>query len=186
MKVNLNRRGLFFSVIGVIGVSIAVYVAAPIIIDGPWPQRSSAMKFFDQHHGGLEALYAQLNEDGLSSVICYPDSAITGTRPRDPGQALRDESLTTYMALCSEAGIALGSRTENGFLFYLGGAGNDAFDFNIALIRLDAEPTDVPDCVPVSPSGDIGKCQFKLNSVWRLDYEWYSKEYLESFSGPDG
>ena len=180
--INMNRRSLFFSTIAIVAVSVGAYIAVPIILDGPFPQRTSSKLFFDRHHDGLESLYQQLNEDGLSRVMCYPDSVRAGTEPKGPGQLLTGDNLSTYLALCGEASTTTGWRTENGFLFYLGGAGNDLLEFNIALIRLGAEPSVAPDCESLVPSGDFGKCQFELDSAWRLDYEWYSRKYIDSFS----
>jgi len=163
-------------------VAIGAYVLIPAILDGPFPQKTSSSHFFDRHRAGMEALHEQLNEDGLSQVKCYPNSVWAGIEPKGPGQRLSGDNLSKYMALCSDARVGMGWRTEDGFLFYLGGAGDDALDFNIALIRLDREASAIPDCESLVPSGDFGKCQFKLDSLWRLDYEWVSRDYLDSFS----
>jgi hypothetical protein len=179
MKVNVKHLRTSLAVVATIGVSAGVYFVGQPMFDSPFPERSTALRFFDRHYDGLESLRTRLNEDGLSFVVCYRDSVRAGTEPAGPGQELRGDSLNDYLALCGKAGSAHGWRTENGFLFYLGGAGNDAFDFNIALIRLDAETHGIPDCEAITPYGDFGKCQFQLNSVWRLDYEWYSRNRNE-------
>jgi hypothetical protein len=178
----MNRRNLFVSSLLAITVAVGAYIVLPVILDGPFPLRSSSSRFFDQNRTGLEALIEQLNEDGLSHIKCYPDSVWTGVEPKGPGQRLSGESLSKYLTLCGKARVGMGWRTEDGFLFYLGGAGDDALDFNIALIQLDRDSSVVPDCESLVPSGDFGKCQFKLDSVWRLDYEWVSRTYLDNYS----
>ena len=181
----MNRRNLFVSAFFAIAVAIGAYILIPTILDGPFPRKTSSSHFFDRHRAGMEALHAQLNEDGLSQVKCYPDSVWAGTEPKGPGQRLSGDVLSNYIALCSDAQVGMGWRTEYGFLFYLGGASDDALEFNIALIRLDRESSAIPDCESLVPSGDFGKCQFKLDSDWRLDYEWLSREYIDSFSESD-
>lgn len=182
LKTNVNRRNLLVSAFIAISLAIGAYFLVPTILDGPYPRKTSSLHFFDRNRAGMEALYGQLNDDGFSSVKCYPDSVLAGVEPKGPGQPLSGDFLSAYMALCSGARTGMGWRTEDGFLFYLGGAGDDALDFNIALIRLDRESSTVPDCESIEPTGDFGKCQFKLDTAWRLDYEWVSREYLDSFS----
>lgn len=181
----MNRRNLFVSASFAIAVATGAYVLIPTILDGPFPKKASSSHFFDRHRAGMEALDEQLNEDGLSQVKCYPDSVWAGIEPKGPGQRLSGDDLSKN-ALCSDARVGRGWRTEDGFLFYLGGADDDALDFNISLIRLERESSAIPDCESLVPSGDFGKCQFKLDSHWRLDYEWLSREHIDSYSESEG
>ena len=170
-----------------IGIGVAVVIAAisvfllfPGLRDGVYPQRKDAQAFFDEHGGSFEALYQQLNEDGFSQVLCYPDKVFAGSDPRGVGQPLLGLSLDVYLPLCQESMAGKGWRAESGFLFHIGRAANTDYEFTLAYVRVEDSPSDIPDCISMKPAGDFGKCQFELDADWRLDYEWFSREVLDN------
>ncbi|MEJ2128458.1 MAG: hypothetical protein P8X81_06390 [Woeseiaceae bacterium] len=109
----------------------------------------------------------------------------TGFDPNGPGQPVLGDVLEDYLSLCQQASVGKGRRSEEGFVFPLGGAANDAYDFNLAYVRLDDRSSSVSDCRAIEPSADFGKCQFELDADWRLDYEWISRDYLDSLAEPE-
>ena len=175
----MNPRIILAVAIAIGVVAFSVFLSFPGLRDGAYPQRSDAQAFFEQHQSDFEALYLQLIEDGFSQVLCLPDKVFAGTDPRGVGQPILGESLEVYRPLCKASMAGKGWRTESGFLFQIGGAENDRYEFMLAYVRLEDEPTDIPDCRSVEPAGDFGKCQFELDADWRLDYEWFSRERLD-------
>jgi hypothetical protein len=175
-----------------LGVAIATIVAAGaafLVLQqlqaSKYPRRADAVDAFEARRTGLEALYQQLVEDGYSRVLCYSDKVFAGFDPNGPGQPVLGDVLEDYLSLCQQASVGKGRRSEEGFVFPLGGAANDAYDFNLAYVRLDDRSSSVSDCRAIEPSADFGKCQFELDADWRLDYEWISRDYLDSLAEPE-
>ena len=179
----MNWRVLAFAVSVLIASSVAgYYFGIPIIVDGEFADRTRVTRYFYRHHKSFESLYQRLQADGHSRILCYADEVRVGADPKGDGEPLRGADLKDYLTLCSGVWAGQGWRVHDGFLFYLSGAGNNSYAYDISLIRYDTDPRDIPDCELTTPSGDWGKCQFELDSSWRLDYEWMSHDYVESFS----
>ena len=163
-----------------LGVAIAIIVAAGAaflvlqqIQGSQYPRRADAVDAFEARRSGLEALYQQLVEDGYATILCYPDKVFAGFDPDGPGQPVLGDVLEDYLSLCQQASVGKGRRNEEGYVFPLGGAANDAYDFNLAFVRLEDRSSIVSDCETIEPSADFGRCQFTLDENWRLAYEWY-------------
>jgi hypothetical protein len=170
----MSHRALVTGAIVVVIAAVSAYLLLSGLRDGIYPDRKDVEEFFGDRRDGFESLYRQLVEDGYASVLCYPDKVFAGFDPRGPGQPLLGDALDEYLPLCQQAFAGKGWRIDEGFLFHMGAAANDAFDFNLSLVRLDAADIDIPDCRTTEPSGELGRCQFKLDEDWRLDYEWYA------------
>ena len=172
----MSKRAILATAVAIGVIALAVFLFFPGLRFGAYPQRADAQAFFEQHRSDFESLYQQLSDDGYSQVLCLPDKVFAGTDPRGVGQPILGDSLEVYQSLCKASLAGKGWRTEDGFLFHIGGAANDSYDFMLAYVRVEDDATEIPDCRSMKPSGDFGKCRFNLDADWRLDYEWFSVE----------
>ena len=159
-------------------VAAAAFFFADRIIDGPFPQLSKGVRFFEEREAALNAYVRRLDQDGqVGTVICHADEVWIdepedGSRIESSGQRLAD-----YLTLCHAAGAALTWRIDGGYLLYVGADGRAGRNFNIALIWREGQAAGPPECSSVIDLRDFGKCVVRLDDDWVLDYEWVPSDY---------
>ena len=104
----MNRRRIAVSLVVLAVVLTTALFFSDRVIDGPFPQKSKGMRFFEEREAGLNALVRQLESNpNVEKIVCYGDDVRIQGADGGSTVARSDQRIEEYLRLCHAAGAAM-------------------------------------------------------------------------------
>ena len=143
------------------------------IVDGPFPELSSGIRYFETHATALDAYVRHLEKDDrIERVTCLTDGVFVFDSTNSPVTDLSEHRLAEYLALCRDSGVGMAWRTDGGYLLQMGADSRSGRYFETAFVWRNGASGSPPECSLVTDLRDFGRCVVPLRDGWVIDYQW--------------